>query len=996
MPRRRFRWIVLLFALAVAPLVRAGALADIEALIPAENWAEAKTRGATALADPRTHDAAVALLFNLALESPADFSEAEWTPWAEELERRRSAENPRARSLATLSMWRAQRAFQARERDAAVAAVDKALALLRDGQGRIGPAEQAYVLTLAGQIRGLFGDYAEGAALATEAETLLRAPHGPLERVRRLRAIYFHALFEDRLGHYDTSIALARQGISEAEALGVPNNGFRRRLVGVLSESLISRGEFTAVRDLMRPELERLRAQVQPSPRELAMTLGHLAEAERQLGDRELALNYAREAAQTAARDQALVASGSYAALLGNLGSLAYELKRYEEADTALGQNLSQLENQFGGDSLRVVPPLLTAGEVAFERNLLDEAEQRFRRVLAIVATQLHPNHVEGAPALRGLARVLLRRGDAAGAAALLRGALSQQEAATGTEHPQLLGWRCDLAEALDRSGDTAGAFDNALLVEQRRNRLVAAVAPVLGETQALEFKNSLARCSERLLAVAAARGDAAQIAAAWDEIAAARGLATRLTAQRIAAVRSRLDAAAQAHWERWSKAAAAYADALRGGADGAALAELRRELDSALEALGEGAALPSPPRKPVAELVARLPAQTGLVAFAAGAGATAPQLYAFVAEPGQVPRLLALGDLAALDARGERWYRLMREPGRDAELREAGMAVRKHLFDALNLVRRDGRLFVVADAGVHRLNFAALPDGEGFLIERGLRLHLLETEQDLAAVAAPARDGLLLLGVPTLARSDVAALGQLRGGCPELGNALQPLPGAAHEIDTLAALSRAAGREQVVALKGGAATASALRRDAARAGIIHFATHAFELGAHCAARAGSVRRGVGLRRDYADGAPDARAALAREAGLVLSGERGSNGLLLGADVSTLALDGVAWVVLSACDTGLGARLGDEGVFGLRRAFRLAGARTVLMSLWPVDDAATSAWMEALYRARLQQAQDTVDAVAAADLAVLQARRARGESPHPFYWAGFVAAGDWR
>ncbi|WP_257388547.1 CHAT domain-containing protein, partial [Tahibacter caeni] len=140
----------------------------------------------------------------------------------------------------------------------------------------------------------------------------------------------------------------------------------------------------------------------------------------------------------------------------------------------------------------------------------------------------------------------------------------------------------------------------------------------------------------------------------------------------------------------------------------------------------------------------------------------------------------------------------------------------------------------------------------------------------------------------------------------------------------------------------------------------------------------------------------DARAALAREAGLVLSGERGSNGLLLGADVSTLTLDGVAWVVLSACDTGLGARLGDEGVFGLRRAFRLAGARTVLMSLWPVDDAATSAWMEALYRARLQQSQDTVAAVAAADLAVLEARRSRGESVHPFYWAGFVAAGDWR
>ena len=66
------------------------------------------------------------------------------------------------------------------------------------------------------------------------------------------------------------------------------------------------------------------------------MTLGHLAEAERQLGDRERALDYYRESAQTAATDPALVASGSYAAILGNLGSLAYDLKRYDEARAVL------------------------------------------------------------------------------------------------------------------------------------------------------------------------------------------------------------------------------------------------------------------------------------------------------------------------------------------------------------------------------------------------------------------------------------------------------------------------------------------------------------------------------------------------------------------------------------------------------------------------------------------------------------------------------------
>jgi CHAT domain-containing protein len=100
--------------------------------------------------------------------------------------------------------------------------------------------------------------------------------------------------------------------------------------------------------------------------------------------------------------------------------------------------------------------------------------------------------------------------------------------------------------------------------------------------------------------------------------------------------------------------------------------------------------------------------------------------------------------------------------------------------------------------------------------------------------------------------------------------------------------------------------------------------------------------------------------------------------------------------VLSGCETGVGKLLPGEGVFGLRRAFQMAGARTVIMSLWPVDDQATRAWMTALYREHLTKHRGTADAVRAASLAALAKRRAGGLSTHPFYWAGFIAAGDWR
>jgi CHAT domain-containing protein len=101
-------------------------------------------------------------------------------------------------------------------------------------------------------------------------------------------------------------------------------------------------------------------------------------------------------------------------------------------------------------------------------------------------------------------------------------------------------------------------------------------------------------------------------------------------------------------------------------------------------------------------------------------------------------------------------------------------------------------------------------------------------------------------------------------------------------------------------------------------------------------------------------------------------------------------------VVLSACDTGVGEVTTGEGVLGLRRAFRVAGAKTLIMSLWSVDDEATRRWMRALYENRFGRHLDSAASARAAELEMIRARRAAGESTHPFYWASFVAVGDWR
>lgn len=183
---------------------------------------------------------------------------------------------------------------------------------------------------------------------------------------------------------------------------------------------------------------------------------------------------------------------------------------------------------------------------------------------------------------------------------------------------------------------------------------------------------------------------------------------------------------------------------------------------------------------------------------------------------------------------------------------------------------------------------------------------------------------------------------------------------------------------------------------------ILHLATHGFFLEDQKQDR-NQESRGLGAAGSQDEGGSARLSARGLEnpllrSGLALAGantwlkngslpDEAEDGILTAEDVSGLDLLATEMVVLSACETGLGEIQTGEGVFGLRRAFVLAGAKTLVMSLWKVPDKETQELMEDFYR-RILQGQSRAEALREAQLMI------RDKHPDPLYWGAFICQGD--
>ncbi|HEX3895976.1 MAG TPA: CHAT domain-containing tetratricopeptide repeat protein [Rudaea sp.] len=706
-------------------------------------------------------------------------------------------------------------------------------------------------------------------------------------------------------------------------------------------------------------------------------------------------------------RDDAGHFGQNYPAYLNSFAMLEQHLGEDDHARTLLKQAI-ELTVQLRGESSPILLPVLcNLGDLELTHARIDDAENAFRRASRIVGANGDKGYWKYFVNF-GLGGVALARGQPAEAERDLDVAVAELQAIHGMHHPDMLELRCSRALALARNGETVQAFDEAESVETFRIDTVLRVVPALDEASALLFKRTEHKnCSGLVTALAQKLGDADHATRAWALVAEARGLVTSLRAQRLAAARHAPDDAGRKRWSDWEAAAQKYAHAvLHGDASETDARAIDEQLRSAEVALGQKALRAAGLNNASAAMNVRLSHRSPdnvVLAFAnqerfdvAPAAKTAraqgDQLYAYVVDGAGV-RIVALGDSGIIARDVNAWYALMRDPNAAADtLRQAGLAVRTSIWDPVIHAGSGKHVFIVPDGALFRADFAALPDGDGFLIERGWLIHELDREDDLDATPSDLiPDRLLLVGNPDFGRFIASASSARSDLCDD---GFTPLPGTAVELHDIAALWNGSDRAPARLLEANAATKEGLRQAAPDVGILHIATHALTMGSPCSAE--SKTRQVGLSADSAKDAPDIDGALALAGANDYLKRRDPRGILTGSEVLSMPLDRVGWAVLSACDTGLGDIVNGEGVFGLRRAFHLAGAHTVIMSLWKVDDEATARWMQALYGARLVDRLATPEAIAQADLSVLQERRRRGENTNPFFWASFVAVGDWR
>ncbi|MCY1034255.1 CHAT domain-containing protein [Corallococcus sp. BB11-1] len=724
----------------------------------------------------------------------------------------------------------------------------------------------------------------------------------------------------------------------------------------------------------------------------------------------------------------------SVATLVSNLSNLYKEQGSYDQAELFAERALTVREATLGKNHPDVAISLDSLANLYAGQESYDRAAPLYQRALGIREARLGKNHPETATSLDNLANLYANQGLYGRAALLHQRALAIEEKALGKGHPNLAQFLNHLAQVRlvqQRLGEAVALFTRAFAMSEQRLRDEALD---FSEARLANFLQYLRRDEDRLHALLRANPDNARVKKlSLGATLLLKGRSVEETADISRAVYRSLGAQEHATFDRLRGLRTQLAQLSfqgPGSLPSAAYQQQLKQLAAQGDALEAELAKRSAPLRTMAALpslvdivdrvAAALPGNGALVEFITyedrplvpRAGPSKAQLryLALVLRPDATIRAVDLGPAAPIDAAASNLRDAL--ANRDTTYQAQSQALYRLAFHPLlPLLGKTRRVFLAPDGQLALVPFAALHDGHQFLVD-AFDFTYVSSGKDLLArpqETVPASSVVVLADpdfnappqppgpatdptqVETQRSTSVERFrSSLREDSVHRAWATAPLPGTRHEAEAIQHLL-----PQAQLFLGPEATKQRLLQ-LPTPGILHLATHGFFLED---APVPKGSRGVVHFGALGEEPPGSRPPdpLLRS-GLLLAGASAptsssptgppiDSALVTALELAGLNLWGTQLVVLSACDTGRGdVRLG-QGVYGLRRAFLVAGAETVVMSLWKVNDGATHPLMEAYYR-NLLAGQGRATALREA------MRSFRRTYPHPHYWAPFITVGS--
>lgn len=709
---------------------------------------------------------------------------------------------------------------------------------------------------------------------------------------------------------------------------------------------------------------------------------------------------------------------------LNNMGLGEWKKSDYVKAEDYYQRSRAIWEKASGPESNEVGSAMHNLGIVYKESGDYARGEAAYRRALQIWEKGLGKEHPRVALALESLGILYRDKGDYVNAEPFLQRALEIGEKTEGINHPNVANTLVLLARLYEAKGDIARAVELQTRANAIEEKNIALNLLIGSERQKLSYFSKAVREEERRISlhVRAAPENLAARELAATAILQRKGRVLDAMADTVAALRRRLNAQDQTLLDQLKDTTAQLGQLILGGPQGTTLAEheekvkaleeRREQIESEISRRSFGLYQPSQPVT-LDAVRAAVPLDAALVEFVVY-HARDPKIpvererespgearyVAYVIRNRGEVRWAELGAAKDVDALIDKLRQALRDPLR-TDVRDLARAVDEKVMRPVRALLGDAtHLLISPDGELNLIPFAALVDEDGRYAVGRYSFTYLTSGRDLLRmqVARESKSKPLVVANPLFgepATELLARTSSVRKSAASRDKRRSVTTGRdlteVYFASLIGTEKEAAAIKQLFAahlLTGKQATEAAIKHSSAPR-ILHIATHGFFL------------QDVGKDADSKEQTDGVKASAKIEnpllrSGLALAGanSRGSgssdDGILTALEASGLNLWGTKLVTLSACDTGVGEVRNGEGVYGLRRALVLAGAETLVMSLWPVSDYITRELMTNYYK-NLKQGMGRGAALRQVQSEMLKDK----DRQHPFYWASFIQSGEW-